>query len=303
MAGDPRRQGHGQRRRPGPRLAAPQRGRRRRRRTGTRTGELYDIADMLAFEDRGDYVYVAGDCTRAYSPKKLEYFTRQIVFLRPGTFVIFDRVVSPEPEFKKTWLLQAMKRPEGTPPNLVITNGKGRLFVQTLLPRDAEVQARRRRGPVPLRRAELSAAARHRAGARVPHRGLALEAGPGGLLPARLDGHGQLGESVPRPSCGKPNADVRVSTGRHGRVFREGSCGRLRRDRGTAGAFYRRRSSCRNGRFGGDAERSWGKPRYETQAYRRNRKDEIRDKFESHQMQMTQRAPPKADDKPFFRCF
>ena len=32
--------------------------------------------------------------TRAYSPKKLDCFTRQIVFARPGTFVIFDRVVS-----------------------------------------------------------------------------------------------------------------------------------------------------------------------------------------------------------------
>ena len=98
--------------------------------------QLYDVADILAFEDRGSYLYVAGDCTKAYRPKKLEYSTRQIVFGRPGTFVIFDRVASRNPQFKKTWLLQAMKRPEGEPPNLIVTNGKGRLFVQTLLPRD-----------------------------------------------------------------------------------------------------------------------------------------------------------------------
>jgi len=102
--------------------------------------ELYDIADLLAFEDQGDYLYVAGDCTRAYSPTKLETFTRQIVFLRPGTFVIFDRVKSTNPDFKKTWLLQAMKVPTGDPPNLVVTNGQGRLFVQTVLPRDPEVK-------------------------------------------------------------------------------------------------------------------------------------------------------------------
>ncbi len=96
--------------------------------------ELYDIADILAFEDRGAYVYVAGDCTRAYSPDKLACFTRQIVFLRPGTFVVFDRVVSKKPDFKKTWLLQAMKAPTKAGQNLVITNGKGRLFIQTLLP-------------------------------------------------------------------------------------------------------------------------------------------------------------------------
>ncbi|HUU28740.1 MAG TPA: dockerin type I domain-containing protein [archaeon] len=95
---------------------------------------LYDIADILAFEDQGRYLYVAGDCSRAYSTGKLEYFTRQIVFIRPGTFVIFDRVKSRRTTYKKTWLLQAMKPPTGEAPNLRITNGRGRLFVQTVLP-------------------------------------------------------------------------------------------------------------------------------------------------------------------------
>jgi hypothetical protein len=97
------------------------------------------VGQMLAFADHGKYVYMAGDCTRAYSPAKLEYFTRQIIYLRPDTFVIFDRVKSKKPEFKKTWLLQAMKKPEGEAPNLVITNGKGKLFVQTLLPEKPQV--------------------------------------------------------------------------------------------------------------------------------------------------------------------
>ncbi|MDP2897804.1 MAG: heparinase II/III family protein [bacterium] len=101
--------------------------------------DLYDIADIAAFEDRGDYVYVAGDCTRAYSPKKLAYFTRQIVFLRPGTFIVFDRVRSSDAAFKKTFLLQAMKVPTRTGEHLVVTNGKGRLFIQTLLPTDPQV--------------------------------------------------------------------------------------------------------------------------------------------------------------------
>jgi len=102
--------------------------------------ELYNIADILAFEDRDAYMYVAGDCTRAYSPDKLACFTRQIVFLRPGTFVIFDRVISKNQEFKKTWLLQAMKVPTKAGQNLVITNGKRRLFIQTLLPGDRQIR-------------------------------------------------------------------------------------------------------------------------------------------------------------------
>jgi hypothetical protein len=102
--------------------------------------ELYDIADLLAFEDRGSYLYVAGDCTRAYAPRKLEYFTRQIVFIRPGTFVIFDRVKSKRPDLKKTWLLQAMKTPASVGRTLVVTNGQGRLHVQTVLPEDPVVE-------------------------------------------------------------------------------------------------------------------------------------------------------------------
>jgi len=102
--------------------------------------KLYDIADILAFEDKGTYLYVAGDGTRAYSPKKLERFTRQIVFLRPDTFVIFDRVRAAQPAFRKTWLLQAMKTPERRGQHWVITNGKGRLFVQTLLPEKSDVR-------------------------------------------------------------------------------------------------------------------------------------------------------------------
>jgi hypothetical protein len=100
---------------------------------------VYNIADILAFEDQGNYLYVAGDCSRAYSSAKVEFFTRQIVYLRPGTFVIFDRVKSKNAGFKKTWVLQAMKPPVGTAPNLVITNGAGRLFLQTLLPQNPQV--------------------------------------------------------------------------------------------------------------------------------------------------------------------
>ena len=104
-----------------------------------RQRESLQVGRMLAFEDRGRYVTMAGDASRAYSPAKLASFTRQIVYLRPDTFVVFDRVKSTKPEFKKTWLLQAMKKPEGNPPDLVVTNGKGRLFIQTLLPENPQV--------------------------------------------------------------------------------------------------------------------------------------------------------------------
>ena len=101
---------------------------------------LYEIGKITAFADHADYLYVAGDCSRAYSAKKLDYWTRQIVYVRPGTFVVFDRVAATQPELTKIWLLQAMQRPETRDSQLVITNGKGRLFVQPLLPRRRQVE-------------------------------------------------------------------------------------------------------------------------------------------------------------------
>jgi hypothetical protein len=98
------------------------------------------IAELLAVEDRGNYLYVAGDGTRAYSSRKLRLFTRQIVFLRPNTLVIFDCITSTRPDFKKTWLLQAMRTPERSGPHWVVTHGQGRLFVQNLLPRETEAR-------------------------------------------------------------------------------------------------------------------------------------------------------------------
>ena len=102
--------------------------------TWRRGRHLMDIADLLAFHDAGDFFYTAGDCTRAYAREKLEWFTRQIVFIRPGTFVIFDRVKSTNEHFRKTWLLHAGKPPVQKGSDLVITNGRGRLHVQTVLP-------------------------------------------------------------------------------------------------------------------------------------------------------------------------
>ena len=104
--------------------------------------DLHDIADIVAFEDRGKYVYIAADCSRAYSADKLSSFTRRVVYIRPDTFVIFDRVESTRAEFAKTWLLQAMKTPRRQGDHLVVAHGDGRLYVQTLLPREHDVELR-----------------------------------------------------------------------------------------------------------------------------------------------------------------
>ncbi len=102
--------------------------------------ELYDLADVTSFEEKGSYLHVAADLTRAYAPEKVESCTRQIVYLRPSTFVVFDRVRSTNESFKKSWVLQAMAEPERDDDALKITRGGGRLIVRTLLPENPEIR-------------------------------------------------------------------------------------------------------------------------------------------------------------------
>ena len=105
-----------------------------------RNMNLYNIGEILTFTDEGEFLYVAGDCSNAYSPQKVDFFTRQILFIRPATFIIFDRVQADKPEFKKTMLMQAMKPPVQNGNNLIISNEKGKLFIQQLLPENPSVQ-------------------------------------------------------------------------------------------------------------------------------------------------------------------
>ncbi|MCL2645819.1 MAG: heparinase II/III-family protein [Phycisphaerales bacterium] len=102
--------------------------------------DLMDRGQITAYQDRGSYLYTAGDFTKSYSPKKAKCVTRQIVYIRPGTFVIFDRVESTNPTFKKKFVLQPMSVPEKHGEHWVVTQGKGRLFVQTLSPTATAVE-------------------------------------------------------------------------------------------------------------------------------------------------------------------
>ncbi|MDD7986154.1 hypothetical protein PQO01_14475 [Lentisphaera marina] len=67
---------------------------------------------IRAFRSSPEYTYTLGDATESYSAHKLEAFTREFVFLKPGIFVVFDRVVSNKKEFKKTWHIHPMEKPE-----------------------------------------------------------------------------------------------------------------------------------------------------------------------------------------------
>lgn len=94
---------------------------------------------VVAFETSGDYSYVAGDSTATYHQKKCRLALRQFVFLPPNHFVVFDRVSSTQPEYKKAWLLHTAVEPRVEGSEFSAGHQGGRLFCRTLLPQKAQL--------------------------------------------------------------------------------------------------------------------------------------------------------------------
>jgi hypothetical protein len=104
-------------------------------------------SDVEAFETNDQFVYVAGDATKTYHhsqpdglPQKVSEVTRQIVFIMPSHFVIFDRVTATDPAYRKQWLLHTAHRPNIDGLTAQADHGKGRMFCRTLLPGDAGIE-------------------------------------------------------------------------------------------------------------------------------------------------------------------
>ncbi len=99
----------------------------------------WETGDILAYKATSDFTYVCGDATKAYSSHKMKSFVRQFLFIQPDIIVVFDRVVSTKPEFKKTWLLHSMEEPripaKGAP--YEISYGEGRLLLVPVLPENS----------------------------------------------------------------------------------------------------------------------------------------------------------------------
>lgn len=93
---------------------------------------------VVAFESRPEYAYVAGDATATYHEKKCKLALRQFVFLPPDYFVVFDRVVSTDPSFRKTWLLHTATEPQLNGGEFSAVHEEGKLLCRTLLPQKTE---------------------------------------------------------------------------------------------------------------------------------------------------------------------
>ena len=126
-----------------------------------RTRDLWATGEMEMTDFApGLYAYARGNATHAYHPSKVELFTRELVYMpKDNVLVVFDRVRSTDPSYKKVWLLHGVGEPlvesveQGRAAGhggtayanasaFTYEDGRGRLRVHALLPREREVVKR-----------------------------------------------------------------------------------------------------------------------------------------------------------------
>jgi hypothetical protein len=104
-------------------------------------GSVYDVGPgILDFESNTTYDYMLGDATNSYDTSILSKFTRQIVYLKPDIFVLFDKVITTSPKIEKKWVVDPAAMPQDQGNNLItVDNGSGALWIKRLLPTSASI--------------------------------------------------------------------------------------------------------------------------------------------------------------------
>jgi len=112
---------------------------------------------IVAFEHSADYTYAAANITKGYSDAKAREVTRQFLYLRGDRefFIVFDRVEATRPEFLRHFFLHIpdeperqgnfltwLSLPEADGDREVLSYGRSRMFLHTLLPQKAEIVLR-----------------------------------------------------------------------------------------------------------------------------------------------------------------
>lgn len=112
---------------------------------------------IVAFENAPDYTYAAAEITTGYNPAKTKEVTRQFLYLRGERefFVVFDRVEATRPEFRRHFFLHVPTEPEAGATRLswlslpeadgdrtVLSQGRSRMFLTTVLPENAQIVTR-----------------------------------------------------------------------------------------------------------------------------------------------------------------
>ena len=82
-----------------------------------------EVANVIKYEHLpGAYTYAVGDGTAAYT-RKIDYFEREFLYIRPDVVVVFDRVQSVDPNFRKVWTIHTVPPPSGSTTPTAIDHG------------------------------------------------------------------------------------------------------------------------------------------------------------------------------------
>ncbi|MEM6846350.1 MAG: heparinase II/III family protein [Bacteroidota bacterium] len=117
----------------------------------------YQFAEVTAYEigpdsNKPEYSFISGNLTKGYTysndanKAKVSNVTRSMVTFNtddsryPIVFMVFDRIVATNVNFKKTFLMHAMEKPSIDGKKSVLVKGNGKLVSYTLLPKQAELQ-------------------------------------------------------------------------------------------------------------------------------------------------------------------
>lgn len=96
---------------------------------------------ITGFFNSPRYAFMAGDASKAYDGA-MDYFRRDLLYLRPGLIVIADELRAPQPaEF--TWILNAFVAPaiDETKREFTVTEGAEALVVKHLFPENLRYEA------------------------------------------------------------------------------------------------------------------------------------------------------------------
>jgi len=138
--------------------------------------QIKERGRITAYKHGSWYTYAAADLTPAYRRSKVREVTRQFLYLRDARefFIIFDRIEATKPEYPKTWFLHIPTEPQVngieevlTPGHVysyteantatwlsdpagtdedVLSSGRARAFLKSLLPRGATITKRGGKG-------------------------------------------------------------------------------------------------------------------------------------------------------------
>ncbi|AHF92897.1 heparinase [Opitutaceae bacterium TAV5] len=105
---------------------------------------------ITEFFHGGRFTFFVGDASQAYE-KPLETFRRALLFVRPGTWIVYDELKAGEPS-KFTWLLNTFEQPDISPDTrrMVVRQQAMRLGVEHLLPEAIGYETGNKR-PYPLK--------------------------------------------------------------------------------------------------------------------------------------------------------